>query len=63
MEWLQSIYDNAMSNMDRQTAGFSDSESNWAYVVAILAAVVFGIGINRFLKNRRGNDQDQDGGR
>ena len=57
MEWLQRLYDNAMANMERQTGAFADSENNWGFLLAILAAIVLGIAINRFIKNRRGGGQ------
>jgi hypothetical protein len=54
MEWLQSIYENAMANMERQAGAYGDSENQWGFLIAILAAVVVGIAINRYLKSRRG---------
>ncbi|HMB75945.1 MAG TPA: hypothetical protein VKN76_06070 [Kiloniellaceae bacterium] len=58
MEWLQNIYDNAMANMERHTGAYSDSANQWGFLVAILAAVVVGIAINRYLKSRRGGGRD-----
>jgi len=62
MEWLQNIYNNAMANMERQTGAFADSSENrWGFLVAVLAAIVVGIALNRFIKSRRGGGQDRNG--
>jgi hypothetical protein len=37
MEWLKSIYDNAMSNAERMTGGYAASEeSRFGLLIAIL---------------------------
>jgi hypothetical protein len=61
MEWLKSIYDNALSNAERMTGGYAESdESRFGLLIAILAAVAAGIALNAFLRSRRGQRRDDD---
>jgi hypothetical protein len=60
MDWLKSIYDNAMSNSERMTGAYADSdEARFGILIAVLAAVAAGIALNAFLRGRR-RDRDDD---
>ena len=58
MDFLKSLYDNAMANAERVTGGYaSDPESRWGLLVAVLAAVAAGLAIRAFLKSRGGDGE------
>ena len=62
MEWLQRIYENAMSNMDRRVGAFEDPANQWGMIIAILGAIGAAFAVHYMLrKNKR--DKDQDSGR